>query len=153
MKPGLDLKKQLRKDLSKAKREYNKAVANKVRDVFSATCNDIIQDTPVVTGKLKNNWTASFTSPASGVNRNPEGGAEAGTKALFGSGGGGDSISSYQEVASKIDDKTITKRESIFFTNCLDYADEIEHARGSKKYQNPAGMLRKNVVSAPLKGK
>ena len=153
MKPGFDHKKQLKKDLSKAKREYNKAIANKVREVFSATCSDIIQDTPVVTGKLKNNWTATFGSPASGVNRDPEGGSEAAIKALFGSGGGGDSIASYKEVASKIDDKTIAKKESICFTNCLHYADDVEGQKSNRNYKGVKGFMRVNVLSAPLKGK
>ena len=116
---------------------------------FEMTCTKIVDETPVVSGKLKNNWTATFTSAASGVDRKSEIDP---TRLLFGGVNdvpAMDSRNSIKEVVSKIKPKEIGN--PLFFTNCLDYADDVEGQKSSKNYQGPKGFLRRNVLVAGLR--
>ena len=109
-----------------------------VKDEYKRIGENIIKDTSVDTGKLRNNWTASFTSPAVGVNRN----SDIDIKQRFKSAEGGkDSKESLKSVSQKINKSNAG--EKIYFTNSLSYAKKVEEGGYSKA---PQGFLVKNVV-------
>jgi len=103
-----------------------------VKGEFNRIGSNIIRDTAVDTGKLRNNWSASFVAPAQGVNRDSDGYA--------GTGGGKDSKESLKSVVDKIDKEKVGK--NINFTNCLSYAEKIENGGFDSA---PEGFLAKNV--------
>tara|TARA_B100001059_G_C17677063_1_gene497640 strand:- start:326 stop:718 length:393 start_codon:yes stop_codon:yes gene_type:complete len=105
---------------------------------FSKVCNGIVADTPVITGKLINNWNATIGSPLA-VDRS-EGKS------------GQDSVSSYKAVAKEITPKTIGQK--FFLTNGVEYANSVEFGgerEPNRQWQNPKGMLRTNIINAGTK--
>lgn len=104
-----------------------------VEKEFERVSNQIVRDTPVDTGKLKNNWSASFGSPASGVNRRDD----------FGSGRGAESYESIKRVVNGIDIGKLGTH--IFLTNCLEYGAKMEFGGFETA---PQGFLITNVMSA-----
>lgn len=112
---------------------------------FDETSKKIVRDTAVDTGKLRNNWTASFISPATSVNRPSDG--YAGTGA-FEEGKkqktkGVDSLKSIDEVVKSINAGKVG--QTINLTNCQPYAVKMEIG-GYKSA--PKGFLITNVMSA-----
>lgn len=89
--------------------------------LFSA----IIQDTPVLDGRLRGNWQCSVGSPKSGVLpiRNQE--------------------AALDEVNSTA--LTLKANEAIYLDNNLPYARRIEF-EGWSHTKAPEGMMRKNVM-------
>lgn len=105
--------------------------------LFSA----IIEDTPVLTGRLRANWYCSAGEPKFSTNEKVD-------ISLNGS----DSIGKLEIVALGAG-----AEDGIYFTNSLPYAARIEY-EGWSHTKAPEGMVRKNVirftqlVSASLKG-
>ncbi len=109
-----------------------------VQKNYSKVCNGIVADTPVITGKLINNWNATIGSPLA-VDRSENG---------FGR----DSASSYKAVAEKITPETIG--QNFFLTNGVEYANQVEFGgerEPNRQWQNPKGMLRTNIINAGTK--
>ena len=109
-----------------------------VQENYSKVCNGIVADTPVITGKLKNNWNATIGSPLA-ADRSEDG---------FGL----DSVSSYKAVAEKITPATIGQK--FFLTNGVEYANQVEFGgerEPNRQWQNPKGMLRNNIINAGTK--
>ena len=87
--------------------------------------SDIISDTPVDTGRLKNNWFPSVGAASEQT-------AEATTNEA------GDRAESFANSELTLD-------KTFYFTNNLPYAFRIEF-EGWSKNKAPQGMVRRNVV-------
>lgn len=87
-------------------------------------CSDIISDTPVDTGRLKNNWFPSVDSPSTQETQ------DTGDKAA-------------QRLSGFVS-RNYDISKVFYFTNNMPYAYRIEFEGYSKKA--PAGMVRKNIV-------
>ena len=87
--------------------------------------SDIISDTPVDTGRLKNNWIPS-TGAAS----------EQTTEATANEAG---------DRAEKCAQNELTLDKTFYFTNNLPYAFRIEF-EGWSKVKAPQGMVRRNAI-------
>lgn len=105
-----------------------------VSNVYSQASYKVVGRTPVDTGRLENNWNASFGS-ASPVSRESAG-SERGSS-------GKDSFESIDRVTKLINETKLG--ESIFLTNGLAYAQDIEMGKSG---QAPAGMMRLSVKEA-----
>jgi len=106
-----------------------------VSKVFDRRSKNIVRDTAVDTGKLRNNWTASFISPATSVDRPSDGYA--------GTGNGVDSLTSIDEVVKNINPEKVG--QTINLTNCQHYAVKMEIGGYDSA---PQGFLIRNVMSA-----
>lgn len=106
-----------------------------VSSTFDGTSKKIVRDTAVLTGKLRNNWTASFISPATSVDRPSDG--------YLGSGNGVDSLTSIDEVVKNINSEKVG--QTINLTNCQPYAVKMEIGGYDSA---PKGFLITNVNSA-----
>ena len=95
--------------------------------VLFALFRNIIQDTPVDTGRLRGNWQTTVNTPATTpVNRvDPSGTAT--ISSILGNLGNGEG----QDV-------------TVWFVNTLPYASRIEYESWSK--QAPQGMVRRNLL-------
>lgn len=102
---------------------------------FDETSKKIVRDTAVDTGKLRNNWAASFISPATSVDRPSDGYA--------GTGNGVDSLTSINEVVKNINTEKVG--QTINLTNCQHYAVKMEMGGYDSA---PQGFLIRNVMSA-----
>lgn len=103
-----------------------------VKKVVNTAMVDTVDKTPVLTGKLKNSWVASFLSPIFATEGRLPDGKEA-----------SDSFDSVERVTSKIDKSKIG--ESIYLTNSLHYAKDIEDGYSGKA---PTGMMRRSMRDA-----
>ena len=92
---------------------------------------DIIYDTPVDTGRLRNNWIPSINQGSNfsmlGLDTSKRRSKERPT---------------LQETISKVN--TLKLGDTFYFTNNLPYAKRIEFDNWSAKA--PAGMVRKNLL-------
>ena len=93
----------------------------KIKKAFIGLSSDIIADTPVKSGRLKNNW---FVSVNQGSNETTER-------------TGNESIGRVNAVKFKLGD-------TLYLTNNLPYAERIEFMGWSKK--SPKGMVRVNII-------
>ena len=93
----------------------------KIKKAFIGLSTDIIMDTPVLSGRLRNNW---FPSVNSGSNAKTD---ETSNQA----------IGRVSAVKFKLGD-------TLYLTNNLPYAKRIEFDNWSAKA--PAGMCRKNII-------
>jgi len=98
-----------------------KALDQTVRAITFSLFREVVQRTPVDTGRLKGNWQVSIGAPASGTlaTNDPSGGATLG-KIVAGIGGAG---------------------STTFLANNLAYAQRIEYD-GWSHTKAPAGMVR-----------
>jgi hypothetical protein len=111
--------------------------ANKFRKGVSiALFKAVILDTPVLTGRLRGNWQASFSNPASGTLETS------------------DKTGSETVIKSSVFVNNTPMDGSVFLTNNLPYAARIEYD-GWSKTKAPEGMVRRNLVriSSLLKNK
>lgn len=105
-------------------RAQEKALKIFKKSVIDLT-SDIISDTPVDTGRLKNNW---FPSVGAASEQTAEATAnEAGDR------------------AESFANSELTLDKTFYFTNNLPYAFRIEF-EGWSKNKAPQGMVRRNVV-------
>ena len=108
--------------------EFNiKAMAQseaKIKKAFVGLSTDIIMDTPVLSGRLRNNW---FPSVNQGTNKTTKYTGEKGVAAT----------SRVSAVKFKLGD-------TLYLTNNLPYAPRIEFDSWSAKARG--GMVRKNVI-------
>ena len=93
----------------------------KVKKAFIGLSTDIIMDTPVLSGRLRNNWMVSVNQ---GSNQTTN---ETSNQA----------IGRVSAVKFKLGD-------TLYLTNNLPYAKRIEFDNWSAKA--PAGMVRKNII-------
>lgn len=93
----------------------------KIKKAFVGLSTDIIMDTPVLSGRLRNNW---FVSVNKGSNETTER-------------TGNESIGRVNAVKFKLGD-------TLYLTNNLPYAERIEFTGWSKKA--PQGMVRRNII-------
>lgn len=93
----------------------------KIKKAFMGLSTDIIMDTPVLSGRLRNNWMVSVNK---GTNKTTD---ETSNQA----------ISRVSAVKFKLGD-------TLYLTNNLPYAKRIEFDGWSAKA--PAGMCRKNIL-------
>lgn len=106
---------------AKAQEKALKIFKKSVIDLTS----DIISDTPVDTGRLKNNW---FSSVGAASEQTTEATAnEAGDR------------------AEKCAQNELTLDKTFYFTNNLPYAFRIEF-EGWSKVKAPQGMVRRNAI-------
>ena len=98
--------------------------AAKIKKAFVGLSTDIIMDTPVLSGRLRNNW---FPSVNQGTNKTTKYTGEKGAAAT----------SRVSAVKFKLGD-------TLYLTNNLPYAERIEFKGWSAKA--PSGMVRKNLV-------
>jgi hypothetical protein len=89
--------------------------------LFSA----VIKDTPVLTGRLRGNWSLTFKEPL----RERRVGFQDPT----------------QRVTSQIEANVTQEDGSAFLTNNMPYAGRIEYD-GHSKTKAPQGMVRRNLV-------
>lgn len=105
--------------------EFNiKAMAKseaKIKKAFIGLSTDIIMDTPVLSGRLKNNWMVSVNKGSNETTERT----------------GNQSIGRVNAVKFKLGD-------TLYLTNNLPYAERIEFMGWSKKA--PSGMLRRNLI-------
>ena len=93
----------------------------KIKKAFMGLSTDIIMDTPVLSGRLRNNWMVSVNQ---GTNETTD---ETSNQA----------IGRVSSVKFKLGD-------TLYLTNNLPYAKRIEFDNWSAKA--PAGMCRKNII-------
>ena len=96
----------------------------KIKKAFMGLSTDIIMDTPVLSGRLRNNW---FPSVNEGTDKTTKYTGEKGSAA----------ISRVSAIRFKLGD-------TLYLTNNLPYAKRIEFDSWSAKA--PAGMVRKNII-------
>lgn len=110
--------------IAKQIHEFNiKAMAQseaKIKKAFIGLSTDIIMDTPVLSGRLKNNWMVSKNIPSNETTSET----------------GNQSINRVSSFSFKLGD-------TIYLTNNLPYALRIEYGYSKK---SPNGMTRKNII-------
>ena len=112
--------------------QANKVVKQVTNDVMTST----VKKTPVDTGQLANNWFASINSPMFMGKRLPDQSA-------------GDSLDGIDTVIKAY--KKSDWGQSLWLTNSLDYANDIE--TGNKSGKAPQGMMRLSMMNAVAKFK
>ena len=127
--------------IAKQIHEFNiKAMAQseaKIKKAFVGLSTDIIMDTPVLSGRLRNNW---FPSVNQGTNKTTKYTGEKGAAAT----------SRVSAVKFKLGD-------TLYLTNNLPYAERIEFGLypspsktgktvGGYSVKSPQGMVRKNII-------
>lgn len=112
------------------RRAMTKSLLATKKAIISLT-TDIIYDTPVDTGRLRNNWIPSINQGSNlsmlGLDTSRRRSRERPT---------------LQETISKVN--TLQLGDTFYFTNNLPYAKRIEFDNWSAKA--PAGMVRKNLM-------
>ena len=112
------------------KKAMTKSLLATKKAIISLT-TDIIYDTPVLTGRLRNNWIPSINKGANfsmlGVDTSKRRSKE--RPAL-------------QEAITKVNELKLG--DTFYFTNNLPYAERIEFKGWSAKA--PSGMVRKNII-------
>lgn len=112
------------------RRAMTKSLLATKKAIISLT-TDIIYDTPVDTGRLRNNWIPSINQGSNlsmlGLDTSRRRSRERPT---------------LQETISKVN--TLQLGDTFYFTNNLPYAKRIEFDGWSAKA--PAGMVRKNLL-------
>ena len=93
----------------------------KIKKAFIGLSSDIIADTPVKSGRLRNNWFPSVNKASSETTDNT----------------GKESLGRLGSVKFKLGD-------TLYLTNNLPYAERIEFMGWSKKAPN--GMVRRNLM-------
>ncbi len=127
-------------DLDKAAQHFQLETTERFDDVFRAavlqTFTNIVLDTPVDQGHLRNNWVCSFGSADTATQRP----AQASGAASIGS------------ITVTLNSSTPLFGGSFFLSNNLPYAKRIEY--GYSKVKAPRGMVRINLAkfSQFLKG-
>lgn len=105
--------------------EFNiKAMAQseaKIKKAFIGLSTDIIMDTPVLSGRLRNNWMVSVNK---GSNKTTE--------------------STSNTAVSRVNAVKFKLGDTLYLTNNLPYAERIEFKGWSNKA--PAGMVRVNII-------
>ena len=96
----------------------------KIKKAFIGLSTDIIMDTPVLSGRLRNNW---FPSVNEGTDKTTNYTGEKGVAAT----------NRVSAIKFKLGD-------TLYLTNNLPYAKRIEFDNWSAKA--PAGMVRKNIL-------
>ena len=96
----------------------------KIKKAFVGLSTDIIMDTPVLSGRLRNNW---FPSVNQGTDKTTKYTGEKGSAAT----------NRVSAVKFKLGD-------TLYLTNNLHYAERIEFKGWSNKA--PQGMCRKNII-------
>ncbi len=112
-------------DLKSFRLKIEKGDDELIQAVEIALFDAVIMDTPVLSGRLRGNWQATFSTPA-------EGALESVDK---------DGRSTVSKMTSKIQSE-IGGRLT-YLTNNLPYAVPIEYGLSKK---SPEGMVRKNLV-------
>lgn len=115
--------------------EFNKKAMTKsllaTKKAIISLTTDIIYDTPVDTGRLRNNWIPSINQGSNfsmlGLDTSKRRSKERPT---------------LQETITKVN--TLKLGDTFYFTNNLPYAKRIEFDSWSAKA--PAGMVRKNLL-------
>jgi len=115
----------LSKDLNRATLNLKGFAEEQVRGTLFALTSRVIKETPVDTGRLRNNWQSSIGGPLRGE---LSGADKTGAGAI-------------RRANSTI--ANLDLGETFYFTNNLPYAARIEFEGWSK--QAPSGMLRVNV--------
>jgi hypothetical protein len=93
----------------------------KIKKAFIGLSTDIIMDTPVLSGRLRNNW---FTSVNKGTNETTE--------------------STSNQAINRVNAVKFKLGDTLYFTNNLPYAERIEFQGWSAKA--PQGMVRRNIL-------
>ena len=124
--------------IAKQIHEFNiKAMAKseaKIKKAFIGLSTDIIMDTPVLSGRLRNNWMVSINKGSNETTERT----------------GNESIGRVNAVKFKLGD-------TLYLTNNLPYAERIEFGLypspsktgktvGGYSVKSPQGMCRKNVI-------
>ena len=124
--------------IAKQIHEFNiKAMAKseaKIKKAFVGLSTDIIMDTPVLSGRLRNNWMVSVNKGSNETTERT----------------GNESIGRVNAVKFKLGD-------TLYLTNNLPYAERIEFGLypspsktgktvGGYSVKSPQGMCRKNVI-------
>lgn len=122
------MKKGLFEQIKAIQKKTEKKLLNTVVGAFIDISSQVIQRTPVLTGRLKNNWIPE-------INTNPR-------YSLMGEDKTGNI--SNQRVREK--SKKIQIGDVLFFVNNLSYARDIEY--GKSKTKAPQGMLRISIEEA-----
>lgn len=115
------IERQIENFSAKAQEKVLKIFKKSVIDLTS----DIISDTPVDTGRLKNNWFPSVGAAS-----------EQTTEATVNEAG---------DRAEKCAQNELTLDKTFYFTNNLPYALRIEF-EGWSKVKAPQGMVRRNAI-------
>lgn len=106
----------------------------KIKKAFIGLSTDIIMDTPVLSGRLKNNWMVSKNIPS---NETTE--------------------STSNQSINRVNAVTFELGDTLYLTNNLPYAERIEfglYPSPSKtgktvngfSVKSPSGMVRKNII-------
>ena len=93
----------------------------KIKKAFVGLSTDIIMDTPVLSGRLRNNWMTSVNKGSSETTESTSNTA----------------VSRASAIKFKLGD-------TLYLTNNLPYAERIEFMGWSAKA--PSGMVRKNLL-------
>ena len=105
--------------------EFNiKAMATseaKIKKAFIGLSTDVIMDTPVLSGRLRNNW---FTSVNKGSSETTE--------------------STSNQSINRVKAVTFKLGDTLYLTNNLPYGPRIEFMGWSNKA--PQGMVRRNII-------
>lgn len=114
-------------DLSKFKAKTEKKLEQVVKKTFIDLSSAVILDTPVDSGRLRNNWFPAINKFDDSVTESID---KTGIKAI-------------SEVV--INANTFRIGDTLTLSNNLDYAFRIEYL-GWSKYKAPKGMLRLNIA-------
>lgn len=113
-----------RKKLNKAIGEVYLSANNNVRGVYLAGLANVIQETPVDSGRARNNWFLSVDIPDDSVTTSTSSGLA--------------TIRSLRKMPLRVLDR------KIYLSNNLPYIGALEYGGHSK--QAPNGMVRKNLI-------
>ena len=102
------------------------------REVVFRLYGSVIEDTPVLEGRLRGNWFPTLGQPSEGMDNDFKGGEDAAT------------AHSVDRVGEFLAEFRSEKDFVVFLTNNLPYANRIEY-EGHSSVKAPAGMVRKNV--------
>jgi len=112
-------------DMQKAYQASIAAAEKTIRAVALQTFSNIIQASPVDTGRFRANWQATINAPASNT------------------------LNTTQSTVANISVTKATQQYKIdkvlFLTNNLDYAERLEYGYSQ---QAPSGWVRTNVINA-----
>jgi len=114
----------LDKDLATARLNFDEWAIELVQGTLFSMTSRIIKESPVDTGRFRNNWFASIGRPIAGTTQKTE---RSGSAAI--------------NRAGKIIE-ALDKGETFYLANNLPYAQRLEYGSSD---QAPQGMLRINV--------
>jgi hypothetical protein len=104
---------------------FNKRIGNYKKAVLLNLFGSVIRDTPVLTGRLRGNWTFTEQAPATEFPTTTD--------------------DPTTRIFTEIHAQVKPEDERYYLSNSMPYASDIEYL-GHSKVKAPEGMVRRNIV-------